>query len=320
MTSLGLTQAGIIVGTVPYMSPEQIEAKPVDHRSDIFSLGIVLYEMATGARPFSGDSSPALMSSILKDQPRPITELRPEMPDGVWRLVARCLEKSSSERVQSAQEVLVELKALGRAWESGETTRAPRAARGRHGRPPTDLRVAVLPFAFRGGADAEALADGLTDDITAGLSRFQHLRVASRFDAEKAKGSAADARAAATVGARYLIDGTVRMAGGIARLSVRLLDTSAHSHMWAETYERSTAGQNLFAIQDDITAHVVAVVADKSGVLARSMGTALKARPIDALDVNELVLRFYAYEAQLQPEEHGLLRAAFERGLAGDGV
>jgi TolB-like protein/Tfp pilus assembly protein PilF len=319
MTSLGLTQAGIIVGTVPYMSPEQIEARPVDHRSDIFSLGIVLYEMATGTRPFSGGSAPALMSSILKDQPRPVTELRPEITDGVWRLVARCLEKSSAERVQSAQEVLVELKALGRAWESGETTRAPRAAAAATA-VPTDLRVAVLPFACRGGADAEALADGLTDDITAGLSRFQHLRVASRFDAEKAKGSAADARAAATVGARYLIDGTVRMAGEIARLSVRLLDTSVHSHMWAETYERSTAGHNLFAIQDDITAHVVAVVADKSGVLARSMGTALKARPVDALDVNELVLRFYAYEAQLHPEEHGLLRDAFERRLAGDEV
>jgi serine/threonine-protein kinase len=90
-TSLGLTLTGIVVGTVPYMSPEQIEGRPVDHRTDVFSLGVVLYQMAAGTRPFSGSSSPALMSSILKDRPRPLTECRRDVPDGVAQLVARCL-------------------------------------------------------------------------------------------------------------------------------------------------------------------------------------------------------------------------------------
>src|SRR6185436_13091050 len=98
-----------------YMSPEQIEGKPIDHRSDIFSLGVVLYEMATGARPFSGGSSPALMSSILKDRPPPISARRADVPEGVWQLVARCLEKAASDRVPSAQDIHVELKALRRS-------------------------------------------------------------------------------------------------------------------------------------------------------------------------------------------------------------
>ena len=206
-TSLGLTQAGVIVGTVPYMSPEQIEAKAVDHRSDIFALGVVLYEMVAGTRPFTGDSSPAVMSSILRDHPRPLTELRGDLPEGVWRLAARCLEKSPGDRVQTAQDVHVELKALRRRWESGAPGAVmPRATTARH-TASSDLRVAVLPFTCRGSGDAEALADGLTDDITAGLSRFQHLRVVSRGDAERAKGQSADAVAAERLGARYLVEG-----------------------------------------------------------------------------------------------------------------
>ncbi len=113
-----LTQAGMVVGTAPYMSPEQVEGRPLDGRSDIFSLGIVMYQMITGTRPFRGDTSPSLMASILRDHPRPVRDLRADMPDGVIRLIERCLEKSPRDRVQSAQEVLIELKALRRAWES----------------------------------------------------------------------------------------------------------------------------------------------------------------------------------------------------------
>jgi TolB-like protein/Flp pilus assembly protein TadD len=233
--------------------------------------------------------------------------------------VARCLEKAAADRLQSAQEVLVELKVLRREWESGalpasarDTSRAPATGAA------ADLRVAVLPFTSRGGGEAEALADGLTDDITAGLSRFQHLQVVSRVDAEKAKGQTPDRRIAAALGTRYLIEGTVRVAERLARLSVRLVDASANTHMWADTYERTLGERGLFAVQDDITAHVVAQVADKGGILVRSMGATLKARAVDGLTIDELVLRFYAYEAQLNPEEHALLRAGFEAALGTD--
>lgn len=314
-TALALTQAGMVVGTVPYMSPEQIEARPVDHRSDLFSLGVVLYEMACGVRPFSGESSAALMSSILRDQPRPFVDARADMPDGVWRLTAHCLEKAPQDRVQHAQDVHDGLRALRRAWESsGPVPARPGAAPGFGTTPASDLRVAVLPFSFRGSGDAEGLADGLTEAITAGLSRFPHLRIVARHDAAAARGLAADARAAEKLGARYLLEGTVRTAGTALRLNVRLIDTSTSAHMWTETYDR-TLGGDLFALQDDLAGRVVATVGDSQGVLSRSLAASLKDRSPDDMTVSELVLRFYGFAQHFNPDEHRRLRAAFERAL-----
>ncbi len=116
-----LTQSGLLVGTVPYMSPEQIEGKPLDGRSDIFSLGIILYQMATGERPFRGDSGPALMSAILKDTPTPVTESRADLPRHLARVIQRCLEKDPEERYQSARGVRYELRNLAREVESGDS-------------------------------------------------------------------------------------------------------------------------------------------------------------------------------------------------------
>ncbi|MBK5256754.1 MAG: protein kinase [Vicinamibacteria bacterium] len=250
-----LTQAGTILGTMPYMSPEQIEAKVLDGRSDIFSLGIVMYEMATGGRPFRGQTSPALMSSIMREHPKTATELRPDLPIDVSRLMGKCLEKNLRDRVQTAHEVLVELKALRRAWESGASA-SERPGASAKPTPPavpvggaapapsgsraSNFRIAVLPFVSRTtGGDAEALADGLTDDITAGLARFQYLRVVSRPDAEAVKGQAADARAGLALGARYLLDGTVRTSGTTVRISARLVVSQTGSHLWVETFDRS---------------------------------------------------------------------------------
>src|SRR5262245_24930280 len=298
-TRLNLTESGTILGTRPYMSPEQIEARPLDGRSDLFSLGIVLYEMATGTRPFNGESSASLMSSIMKDHPRPIGELRSDVPDGVTRIVARCLEKSPRDRFQSGHEILVELRSERRAWESGASAARQRStsssAPGARLAADGNLRIAVLPFVSRtAGGDAEALADGLTDDITAGLARFPYLRVVSRPDAEAAKGRTADARSAALVGARYLLDGTVRTAGGSARTSVRLVDAETGAHLWAETYDRSLS-LGVFELQDDLTTRVVATVADSDGVLVRSMARVLRERPVEELTLDELVLRYFGF-------------------------
>src|SRR5262245_25573047 len=172
-----LTQAGTVLGTAPYMSPEQVEARAIDPRSDIFSLGIVMYEMVTGSRPFKGETSTSLMLSILKDHPRPISEIRSDAPEGIVQVIARCLEKNPKDRVQTAQEVLIELRAHRRAWESGTSGTKPRtSAITAAATEDTRFRIAVLPFQSRStNSDAEALADGLTDDITAGLARFPYL-------------------------------------------------------------------------------------------------------------------------------------------------
>ncbi|HEY0872821.1 MAG TPA: tetratricopeptide repeat protein [Vicinamibacterales bacterium] len=218
--------------------------------------------------------------------------------------------------MQSAHDVYDGLKALRRVWESSGLVPAVRPAStpGSGSTASSDLRVAVLPFTFRGSGDAEALADGLTDDITAGLSRFSHLRIVARHDADAAKGLAADARAAETLGARYLVEGTVRTAGAALRLNARLIDTSTSAHMWSETYDR-TLGGDLFALQDDLAWRVVATVGDTQGVLSRALAASLKDRNLDDLTVSELVLRFHGYAQLFIAEEHGQLRAAFERAL-----
>jgi serine/threonine protein kinase len=134
-THLSLTREGTILGTAPYMSPEQIEGKPLDPRTDLFSLGIVLYEMATGTRPFGGDSPTSLIASILKDRPKPVTERRPEISYAVGCLIERCLEKHRRERVQTAAEILDTLRPnVGCGNRPGRTSRRPARRRGRRHR------------------------------------------------------------------------------------------------------------------------------------------------------------------------------------------
>ena len=146
-TRLRLTKAGTILGTMPYMSPEQIEAKPLDPRTDIFSLGIMLYEMATGTRPFGGDSSPALMSSILKDHPKPVGQLCPDVPSDVSRLIGRCLAGHGGTIRRGR------VHARGRRWDVG----APLARPHQHGGSLRAVGQAV------GGGRAASRIDGPRD-------------------------------------------------------------------------------------------------------------------------------------------------------------
>ncbi|MDH3814073.1 MAG: protein kinase [Acidobacteriota bacterium] len=117
-----LTAEGMVMGTAPYMSPEQVEGRSMDHRTDIFSLGIVLYEMATGKRPFAGDTSAALVSSILRDSPPTVTEINESLPRHLARIIQHCLEKDPEARYQSAKDVRNELKSLRREVDSGSVT------------------------------------------------------------------------------------------------------------------------------------------------------------------------------------------------------
>ncbi len=119
-----LTSEGTIVGTMPYMSPEQIEGKALDHRTDLFSLGVMFHEMLTGSRPFTGDSSPMLMSSILRDTPSSASPIcGSEVPEPLGRLILRCLEKRPDDRVQTARDIYNELKHVQKQLESGPRRR-----------------------------------------------------------------------------------------------------------------------------------------------------------------------------------------------------
>ncbi len=139
------TEAGVVMGTAPYMSPEQIAGRDVDHRTDIFSLGVVLYEMACGRRPFEGGSAAELASAILRDAPTPITELRPELPEGFGRILRRCLEKDPERRLQTARDLANELRDSSTEARQEAPRPAPAAEQPKEG-----FWISVLPFRVTG--------------------------------------------------------------------------------------------------------------------------------------------------------------------------
>lgn len=300
-TRMALTQMGTVIGTVPYMSPEQVAGCALDHRSDLFSLGVVLYELVTGGRPFRGNSAPSLIASILREHPAPVVQIRPDMPAEISNLIGRCLEKDPANRIQTAQEILLELKVQRRLYESGPRAAVPVSTpSGGRG---ADMKVAVMPLICRSSnQEVEDLAEGLTDEITAGLLRFPYLTVVSRSDASNA-------------GARYRLEGNLRASGNSVRVSMRLVDSLSESVLWAETYDRQLTAANLFDVQDDVTSRVVATVADQNGVRVRFMAMSLNDRPYDSLTVAELMLRFFVYIQNFRVEERVQLRAGFEAAL-----
>src|SRR5580704_8115318 len=178
MTSAGQTQVGVVMGTPAYMSPEQTSGRSLDHRTDIFSLCVLLHEMATGQRPFHGNSSAELVSAILRDTPPSVTDARPDLPSDLARIVRRCLEKDPRRRLQMARDVSNEFRDMaGQSSQKMSASRTPAsravAASDSGGtRADEGFWVAVLPFKYAGSnADLRALADGLTDDILTGFSK-----------------------------------------------------------------------------------------------------------------------------------------------------
>jgi serine/threonine protein kinase/tetratricopeptide (TPR) repeat protein len=315
-TRLNLTADGTIVGTTPYMSPEQIEGKLVDHRCDLFSLAVVLYEMLSGVRPFTGDSSAGIMSSILRDVARPVQRLRTDVPVAVADVIARCLEKQPDNRVQTARELRDVLKTAKNLFESTSVAGDLRRPAAPHV-PVVESNgtwIAVLPFVCHtSDADAEALAEGLTEEITTGLSRFSHLSVLARDTAQALGGGAMDARIAAKLaGAHYVLEGRVRKAGTSVRINAHLIDMRSGAHLWSETYNADLRVSDQFVIQDDVTDRVVATVADAHGVLVRAMALAIRDTPAGELHSRDLTLRYWGYHQHHRPEEHAILRAAFE--------
>ena len=246
-----LSGDGHVVGTVPYMAPEQIRGGTVDARTDLFALGVVLYELAAGRRPFAGDTHADISSAILRDAPQALRGLRPELPPDLDRIVSRCLEKNPRERAQSALDVSNELRRLRKELE--------RSASGAALRPVAQklASIAVLPFAHRrASADDEYFSEGLADELLGVLSKIKGLRVTARSSAFAFKGrqsSAAEIGHALNVAT--LLEGSVRKAGNRIRVSVQLVNVKDSSHLWSETYDRTL--DDIFAVQDDIAHSVV---------------------------------------------------------------
>jgi eukaryotic-like serine/threonine-protein kinase len=239
---------GLVVGTAPYMSPEQIRGEKVDARADLFALGIVLHEMLAGRRPFAGRTLPDLTSSILRDTPASLRSLRSEVPLPLDRLVGRCLEKDRERRHATAREVRAELEAIRRELESGVQS----GAGGASGAPAVAPSLAVLPFAnMSADPENEFFSDGLTEELLNVLARNPGLRVVGRTSSFAFKGKQEDLREIGQkLGVATLLEGSVRKAGNRVRITVQLVKVSDGFHLWSETFDRVL--DDIFAVQDEI--------------------------------------------------------------------
>jgi TolB-like protein len=270
------TTEGAVMGTVPYMSPEQVAGRPVDHRTDVFSLGVVLYEMASGRRPFAGGSMVELGSAILRDAPPDLTTLRAGLPEGLWRVVSRCLEKDPAARFQSMRDVhgalsTVSAGASDSRARSGHGTRRPWRALGiaaglaillggaylvsrfgvlRPGEPAPEGEVAsrirsiaVLPLDnYSGDPSQDYFAEGMTDELTTDLARIRELRVISRSSAMQFKGEGRPPtpEIAKLLDVDAVVEGSVVRAGDRVRITAQLIDARADRHLWAQSFERQS--------------------------------------------------------------------------------
>jgi TolB-like protein len=324
MTSDSRTEVGVVMGTPAYMSPEQTSGRPLDHRTDIFSLGVLLHEMATGRRPFEGTSSAELVSAILRDTPPSVIDVRPDLPSDLARIVRRCLEKDPRHRLQTARDVSNEFRDLARhtSRPAPVSTAAPRMA------PPPDsgavradegFGVAVLPFKYAGAsAELKALAEGLTEDVVTGLSRFSYLRVVARSSTSRFAQALDIGSAGKELGARYVMEGSLRQAGTKLRLAVQLVDTVSGAHLWAENYERTFSPENLFELQDDLVPRIVSTAADQHGILPRRISEELRVKNEEDLTPHEAVLRSFSFLQRINPIEHATARRILERAVERD--
>jgi len=346
-TATLVTGEGKILGSMAYMSPEQVEGKAVDPCSDVFSLGIVLYEMATGKRPFRGSTPISTLSAILRDAPPSVSSVRGSLPAKLDAIISRCLEKDPRRRFRDAGELRDELRKLrhdaGRIllssrplriagvvvgllvaaiaaillWPSTDQEIIParREAETVRSRRPS---IAVLPFENASGdPDQDYFSGGLTQEIITGLTRFPDLFVIARDSTSQYKGETADVRkvSADLGGVRYVLQGSVRKAGDTIRVTAELLDTRDGAQLWRESYTRNLTASDFFSLQDELTQQVVNAIAGSYGAISRAGLAEARRSPPNNLDSYDCILRTYEYlHAHFAPE-HLAARDCLERAI-----
>jgi serine/threonine protein kinase len=245
-----LTKTGATLGTVPYMSPEQAQGEKVDQRTDIWSLGVVMYEMVTGRLPFPGEFEQAIVYRILHEEPEPITSLRSNVPMELERIVKKAVAKNPEERFQNTGDILVDLKSLRKGLESGisgELLFTPKSM----------ASIAVLPFEdMSPQKDQEYFCDGIAEELINALSHIKDLHVVARTTAFSFKGANQDLREVGRkLNVNTVLEGSIRKAGNRLRITAQLIDVVNGYHLWSEKFDREMG--DIFAIQDEISMGIV---------------------------------------------------------------
>jgi serine/threonine protein kinase len=326
-----LTRAGTTLGTVEYMSPEQAKGESVDQRTDIWSLGVILYEMFTGQRPFTGEYDQAVIYSILDKHPQPLSALRPDLRPELERIVDTCLQKDPSARYQSTGELLTDLMEYRKVSDSKDIVRKRKLRFGRITRkkawkalsgivlaggiallilyllftpgkkqPQSPIkRLVVLPFENLGPSENEYFTDGMTEELTTRLASLSGLGVISRTSAvQYAKTDKTIEQVGKELSVDYALGGAVRWArardgSSRVRIDPNLVRIKDMTTLWAETYDRVI--DDIFAVQSEISQKVV----EKLGItLLEKERRAVEIAPTRNLEAYQAYLRARYYESR----------------------
>ncbi len=302
------TQAGTIMGTVQYMSPEQVRGQPADARSDIFSFGCVLYEMITRKRLFSRNSQPETMAAILHEPPPKAADEGITVPLELQRIIDHCLEKNPQQRFQSARDLPFALRGLLSGADEAlpaEELRTPLSGTFPPVSDEQDSRsIAVLPFVnMSSDEENEFFSDGLAEELINALSKIEGLKVTSRTSAFAFKSKKQDIREIGShLNVQTVLEGSVRKSGSRLRIRSQLVNVSDGYHLWSETFDRQM--EDVFAVQDEIAENIAKAL---RVVLTDKAKRALAKVPTDNIEAYEYYLR--GRQSYYQVNRRGLERA-----------